>query len=271
MKKRLLVTDQKAFFDQNAAKLRPAYHDSKIIKEYINRQQIDGLTWLIGCKSILDYGSGTGETIGLLRSLFPKIQFDIHAVDISPRSLHLSKSLYPGISIETISDNKIRLAKKGTYDGAMMVHVLHHSKGHGEIFLEINRVLKKGGKFMINDLTSNNPFVGMLRSMYAFIPSTIKSHFKDDLAIDEGIPEKYKISVSETLNSLKSAGFEITEVGYGHLFFFLFCWLDRLVNLTRYSIVKNIYSKLISLEYRLIAKTGLSKYCEVIYIYAIKK
>jgi hypothetical protein len=69
---------------------------------------------------------------------------------------------------------------------------------------------------------------------------------------------------------LASVGFKNIEIGYGHLFFFIFEWIDKFIPFQKYQFVRRIYAELIDLEEYLLTKKFFKKYAEVFYIKGIK-
>ena len=70
----------------------------------------------------------------------------------------------------------------------------------------------------------------------------------------------------EILLKLRKVGFTIEEIGYGHLFLFLFGWLDRFILLSNFRITKVLYSALERFEQALLKYSFFQKYAEVFYI-----
>ena len=104
------------------------------------------------------------------------------------------------------------------------------------------------------------------RSIFLFLPSFIKRRFADDLVVNGGIPEKYKVNSDEVVSTLREVGFKVEEIGYGHLFLFLFAWVDRFIPLSNYKIFRVIYSYLGRFEQKLLKYSFFQKYAEVFYI-----
>jgi SAM-dependent methyltransferase len=108
-----------------------------------------------------------------------------------------------------------------------MVFVLHHAEQHERIFATIAHVLKPGGKFLLVDLTKTSPIIEGARGVFPYMPKRIKGMFPEDLVIDGTIPDKLNVDVEATLASLDKAGFDVQHVEYGHLYFFVFDWLEH--------------------------------------------
>jgi len=264
-KKSQVIKNQKEFFNENASYEKPIL-SSPFFFEYANKEQVDGFKWLGDAKSILDYGCGTGATIEAFSKVNSGGAYAFIGVDIAEMAIKKVKLNFPNDTFHLIDNNKIPLLPNESVDGAYLMHVLHHSYEHQEIFQEIYNKLKKDGKFLLNDLSSNNPFVKLSRSIFLFLPSFIKQRFSDDLVVEGGIPDKYKVNPEDVVSSLREVGFTIQQIGYGHLFPFLFAWLDRLVPLSNYRVIRVIYSALGHLEQTLLKYGFFKRFAEVFYI-----
>ncbi len=270
MKNKGIIKDQEYFFNVNADKDHKPVLDA-FVHNYVNKEQELCFKWIENEQNILDYGCGTGLSIDIfLKNRSPK-NYNIYGVDIAAKAIEKAKRDYPQYHFYKINDNKVPQIKDGSMDAAYMIHVLHHAIGHQEIFNTISSKLKKGGKFFLNDLTSDNPFIRMGRKLFLFVPPSIQEQFSDDLVVDGNIPDKYKIDVPVVVEQLEKAGFKIEEVGRGHLFFFLVLWVDKLVPLSKVPPVRFCYSQLIKLEQYLMKYTFFKKRAEVVYIRCIKK
>ena len=260
-----IIRNQKEFFNENATHEKPILSSSFFL-EYVNKEQVDGFRWLGDSKSILDYGCGTGTTIEAFSKVNTVDTYTFTGVDIAEMAIKKVKLNFPNDIFFHIKNNKIPLLSDDSVDGAYLLHVLHHSYEHQEIFQVIHEKLKKGGKFLLNDLSSNNPFVKLSRSIFLFLPSFIKQRFADDLVVDGSIPDKYKVNSDEVVSTLREVGFTVEEIGYGHLFLFLFAWFDRFIPLSNYRVIRVLYSALWRFEQTLLKYSFFQKYAEVFYI-----
>jgi|WetSurMetagenome_2_1015567.scaffolds.fasta_scaffold09895_2 ubiquinone/menaquinone biosynthesis C-methylase UbiE len=268
-----IVKDQMRFFDMNAhrhAHIHSSIPEDSLFVKYANKEQFSSLNWLVNGKVILDYGCGTGETLErFLRGRDPK-RYKVYGVDIAEEAIHEIAKKYPAYDFFKIKNNLIPLIKDGTVDGAYMMHILHHAREHDEIFKTVYAKLKNGGKYVINDLSSNNPFLSFFRGLFTMSPNFVKKKFSDDLVVDGMIPEKYKVNIQAVVHGLKDAGFTIEKIGYGHLFFFMFGWIDKFIPLSKAVPIKNIYKQLIRFERWLLSFNFFQNRAEVFYIKAIK-
>ena len=260
-----IIKNQKEFFNENAAYKKPILSSSFFL-DYANKEREEGFRWLGDSKIILDYGCGTGTTIEAFSKVNAVEPYTFVGVDIAEMAIKKVKLNFPDDTFFHIKDNQIPLLSNDSVDGAYLLHVLHHSNEHQELLEVIHEKLKKGGKFLINDLTSNSPFVKLSRSIFLFLPSFVKHKFADDLVVDGSIPDKYKVNPDDVLLKLRRVGFTIEQIGYGHLFLFLFAWFDRFIPLSNFRVIRVLYSALGRFEQALLKYSFFQKYAEVFYI-----
>jgi len=264
-----IETDQQRFFNNNAGLNKPNLVN-KFFLDYANKEQRDGFRWLRDKEVILDYGCGTGTSIDEFFRVNGDVNTFFFGVDIADQAIQSIKTSYPNFSFFTIKDNLIPQIQNKVVNGCYLLHVLHHSHDHEAIFQEVFSALSPNGKFFISDLSSNNPFIKVFRSLYIKCPMYIKNKFSEDLVVDGAIPEKYKVDPAQVIKQLKSVGFTIESVTYGHLFFFLFSWIDRFIPLSRYKIIRFFYAKLWYLETWFEKFNFCRKWSEVFSIKCIK-
>ncbi|OGH24783.1 MAG: hypothetical protein A3B47_00310 [Candidatus Levybacteria bacterium RIFCSPLOWO2_01_FULL_39_24] len=265
-----IIANQEEFFNQNAQSQKIPTRES-LFTTYANKEQINGFLWIENQRKILEYGCGTGTSLDIFFKNRQRNKYKICGVDIAQLAIDKAKENYPQFNFYKISNNKIPQIKNDSLDAVFMFHVLHHADKYQEIFREIHKKTKKGGRFLINDLTSNNPFNKLARLIFIFMPNFVKRKFGDDLVVGESIPKKNKVSPEKIRVQLEEVRFEIQEMGYGHLFFFVFGWLDRFIPFSKVTFVRFFYKKLISLEKALLRYTFFQNGAEVFYIKCIKK
>lgn len=264
-----IIEDQLKFFNENAVLEKPELTEPFFL-EYANKEQAAGFAWLGDKQHILDYGCGTGTSIEAFVKINPGGNRSFVGVDISDAAIQRVKEDYPDFIFYTIENNKIPLLQDDSMDGAYLLHVLHHSHEHNEIFREIYAKLGKGGKFFLSDLSSNNPIIKLFRNVFMLSPGFVKRRFSDDLVVDGDIPEKYKVDPDSVAAELKKVGFVIQEIGYGHLGLFFFVWLDRFLPLSRVRLFRTFYSALWRVEQSLLKYNYFKNKAEVFYIKCIK-
>lgn len=267
--------DQKKFFDLHAAsRQKKGLLSSLLITSFFYRLAVveirEGFRWLSDRSSILDYGCGTGETIDLFLTITNSQPERIVGIDLSDACIEIAKSLYP-YEFYVVPDNSLSFLSPASLSGAFMVGILHHTESHQKILDEIYRVLEPGGKFLIVDMTKNNPLIEFARAFFPYAPKRIQQMFPDDLVIDRTIPEKLRVDVDETIAALKKAGFTVELVTYGHLFFFIFDWFERMTHLniskTKFNV---IYSWIHRFEKRLLTMRFFKNRAHLFAIQAVK-
>jgi len=265
-----IIKNQEEFFNRESHTVKAVLLDD-LFYNYVNKEQFAGLDWISDRKVILDYGCGTGHTMDIFFSKRSAKNYKMYGVDIAGETIKVISKNYPKFNFYQIKHNKVPQIKDNSIEGVYMMHVLHHAKNHEEIFKEIHKKLKKGGKFLVNDLCSNNPINFAARSLFTAMPESIKNKFGDDLMVDGCIPEKYKVVVPEVVKALENTGFKVTKVSYGHLFFFVFGWIDRFIPFSKVGIIRSFYKKMINWENVLLKKSLYQGKAELFCIQAIKK
>lgn len=263
--------NQERFFDQYAT----AHGKKKAVFSFFGQladeEIYKGLKWLSDCKNILDYGCGVGEGIALYRHTTNDLTTRIVGIDLSKVSIDIAKKSHPIDEFHVVKNNDLSFCQDNALGGAYMIGVLHHSEHHQKIFDEVGRVLEPGGKFFIFDLTKNNPFIEISRALFPHMPKRIKRMFPDDLVTNDTIPEKLTVEVDATISALIKAGFVIESIEYGHLFFFLFDWFERMTGLqistTKF---KAVYLWFYKLEKKMLQLRIFRKRAHIFAIHAMK-
>jgi ubiquinone/menaquinone biosynthesis C-methylase UbiE len=267
-----IIKDQEYFFNQNSTLERKS-NISDFFYFYVNKEQIEGFKWLETAKRIMEYGCGTGNSLDRFFEDSHRIcsSYDIVGVDIAGAALEKARQNYPEFKFYKISENKIPQVQDNSLDAVFMFHVLHHSTDHAGIYKEVFLKLKKHGRFLINDLTSDNLFINTGRFLFTLIAPLVKNKFSDDLVVDGKIPEKYRINITDELLALREAGFEIEKVGYGHLFFFVFGWIERYVPFSKFAPIKGFYNMLINFETFLLKYRFFQNNAGLFYVKCVKE
>jgi len=260
-----IIDNQELFFDMHAEFAQWHQRDD-IFYIYANQLAINGFTWIEQGKNILDYGCGEGNTLEVFLLNRNRKEYNFYGVDMSANAIKAISAKYPEYKFYKIVNNKIPQIPDSFLDAACLNYVLHHSDEHEAIIREIYSKLAPSGKFLIIDLTSNNPFLRLGLFLFRFMPMFLKNKFSDDLIIDGKLPEKFKVDKETILKLLNKNGFSIVEIDYGHLFFILFCWLERFIPLSRFNFVLNVYKKLIKFEQYLLRFKFFQKRAELFYI-----
>jgi SAM-dependent methyltransferase len=106
---------------------------------------------------ILDFGSGTGNSLPFFRQHLP--QATLTGADVSQRSLDLAESRFPGTArLLRIDDDHIP-GEDGSFDAAFSACVFHHipHEQHVAWLRELRRVVRPGGLLAIFEHNPLNP------------------------------------------------------------------------------------------------------------------
>ncbi len=103
---------------------------------------------------VLDVGIGTGNTS---LGIFAKTPCKITGVDVSEKMMRIAKEKAKeiGAEIETIVSSADKMVLDTDFDLAVAAFSIHHleQKGKLEAFKRIHNSLKKGGRFILVDIT----------------------------------------------------------------------------------------------------------------------
>lgn len=271
MSKVQIIKDQEYFFNIDAEvqkEIKPGF-----FYDYAVKEAMAGFRWMNDKKPLLDYGCGVGLTLELYLNATGNYDNKVYGIDISEGAIKRIKEKFPGNNYEffKIQNNKIPQVKNESIGSCYLIHILHHSKEHEMIFREVYEKLSKGGKFFICDMSSNNPLLRLGRKVFVKMPNFIKNRFTDDLVVEGAIPDKYPVNIRKVCEQLQQIGFKIEGIGYGHLFFFIFVWLDKFTHLYRFKFAQKIINMFSHLEDFLLKFKFFRRRAEVFYIKCVKQ
>lgn len=106
---------------------------------------------------IIDFGSGVGNSVPHFAKYFKNAE--LYCVDVSERSLEISKARFPGLAKYRGFDGITLPFDSGTIDMVFTACVFHHipESQHERLFKEIHRVLSKNGLFIVFEHNPRNP------------------------------------------------------------------------------------------------------------------
>jgi SAM-dependent methyltransferase len=129
--------------------------------EYFSEYKIADLAaWCTGMDisvaSILDFGSGIGNSLPYFRTYFPGSK--INCADVSSRSIEIAQTRFPGDENYLLIDRDIPLPT-GSQDVVFSACVFHHISHdeHAHWLTELRRVTKPGGVLAIYEHNPLNP------------------------------------------------------------------------------------------------------------------
>lgn len=124
---------------------------------WVNRNEtLDSMIMFAGDvneKKLLDLGTGTGKVLKSFKEIYPKANY--YGLDRSLGMMSKIDSAYNFNLVEGKIENLSNF-KDETFDVITARMVMHHSEDLNKAFKEVNRVLKKGGKFIICEGTPPN-------------------------------------------------------------------------------------------------------------------
>ena len=129
---------------------------------------------------ILDIGCGLGEA----SVFFANLGADVTAVDISPAAIAKTKELaqYHNVKITAIVSSGERLPFDGnSFDIVYAGSMLHHLADINSFCIEVNRILRHGGRFCCFEPLKYNPII----NIYRRIATEVRSKDENPLGVFE--------------------------------------------------------------------------------------
>ena len=107
-------------------------------------------------RDILDFGSGIGNSIPAFRSCFP--QSRLSCADVSPRSIEIARSRFPGPEQHVLVKRRVPLASC-SQDIVFSACVFHHipHEEHLRWLVELRRLVRPGGLLVVYEHNPHNP------------------------------------------------------------------------------------------------------------------
>jgi SAM-dependent methyltransferase len=152
-------------------------------------------------RAILDFGSGVGASLPHLARAFPTAA--LTAIDVSERSLEISKARYPELGRRVLYSGAGELPlEAGGFDLIFTACVFHHidAEQHVELFTQLRKRLRPGGVFVVWE---HNPVNPVTRYIVATCP------FDENAVLIPGPVLKSR---------LRAAGFPKVDVRYTGFF-----------------------------------------------------
>jgi ubiquinone/menaquinone biosynthesis C-methylase UbiE len=151
--------------------------------------------------SILEVGCGTGR----LTVPVAKKCGHVTAIDFSQRMIEVAKRKSSDLSNIEFRRVDIRRGlpfENGRFDKVLAALVINHVDNIEKFFMEVYRVLRKGGSFVFDDIVPDSEFFEVR------YPGTL------DKAFEKGASVFATHSLQDCVNSLHRAGFEIDTVKF---------------------------------------------------------
>jgi ubiquinone/menaquinone biosynthesis C-methylase UbiE len=108
-------------------------------------------------KSLLDFGSGIGNSLPFLRKYFPEAR--LAGADVSERSLEVAEGRFPGMATGLRIEGERIPAEDGSFDVGFSACVFHHiaHEEHVKWLRELRRVTRAGGMLAVFEHNPLNP------------------------------------------------------------------------------------------------------------------
>lgn len=115
---------------------------------------------------VLDVGTGRGEFINLLKGNL-KDYTKIVGIDMNDIALEKAKETFKDENIEFVKMDAENLKfEDNTFDIVCISNSIHHLPNTQKVFMEMRRVLKPGGYFVIQEMFSDNQNETQLTHVY---------------------------------------------------------------------------------------------------------
>jgi SAM-dependent methyltransferase len=110
-----------------------------------------------GANRIIDFGAGTGNSVGFFRKYYPDAA--LTCADVSERSLEIARQRFPARMQALLLDGPTIDAPDASFDVAFSACVFHHipHEEHGHWLEELRRVVRPGGMVAIFEHNPLNP------------------------------------------------------------------------------------------------------------------
>jgi len=140
----------------------------------LNRFVASSLEGLPAGSRILD--AGCGLSIWVTPSL--RQRFSMIGVDVQPDSIKACKALYPGCDYRLTDLYNLEFPDS-EFDAVVMREVIEHFKTPERAVTEVQRVLKKGGLYVLTTPNYSNPLLHLVEQTFNRFFSSMKPYLED--------------------------------------------------------------------------------------------
>ena len=138
------------------------------------------IPWLKDESNILDVGCGTGKFTLKLQGI--NSNFKIHGVDLSETMIKKAKAKVPDGSIDfRLGDSENLPYESNTFDVITCSNSFHHYPNQRGALIEMQRVLKDGGKLMIIDGTRDTWWGNIIFAIVEFVERQVYHMYGNEL------------------------------------------------------------------------------------------
>ncbi len=111
-------------------------------------------------QELLDVGCGTGPMIELLVKEFPDRNYT--GIDLTPRMIEVAQEKKLAHTKFLVGDSENLPFAENTFDAVICTNSFHHYPNPQAFINGVARVLKKSGKLVLRDYTSNNFMIWLM-------------------------------------------------------------------------------------------------------------
>ena len=149
--------------------------------------------------SVLDVGTGTGDFITVLKEVFPEAK--VTGIDPDTGSLKEAAAKFPKVIFHEMSAEKMTFQDK-TFDLVSISMALHHLPDIQRALREMQRVVKKGGWIIVNELFSDN--LNPAQEVHKMF-----HHFRSKIDRLNGISHQESFKKEQIIEMVKSSGIKV--------------------------------------------------------------
>ncbi len=149
--------------------------------------------------NILDVGTGSGDFVAVLKNVFP--QSKIIGIDPDKDSLQEAAKSYPDVSFHEMTSENLEFADN-TFDLASISMALHHLPDVQASLKEMQRVVKKGGFIIVNELFSDN--LNQAQEVHKML-----HHFRSQIDRLTGVSHNSTFERAQILEMIQKSGIKI--------------------------------------------------------------
>jgi len=215
-------------------------------------------------KAVLDVGCGAGQLMNQLLSLNSDIE--IVGIDISINQLlrvpmNVSQEKWERVNL-ILCDIKNLPFRKEVFDGATLIDVIHHLTNFEQL-VDLPRVVKPEGRFFVDELVINNPFIFFGRKLYGLVPSVVREKIPNIGPVNS-TPEILLFSSRRLSEIMEWLGFEIIEKKRRSLFLLVLAYFKLIPGFKKIFSSLTFLLAMAEVEQKIIRYTPLKFFCNEI-------
>lgn len=153
----------------------------------------------LSVNSALDVGTGSGDFVAVLKNVFAESK--ITGIDPDKESLQEAAKKYPDVSFHEMTSEKLEF-EDHSFDLASISMALHHLTDIQTSLKEMQRVVKKGGWIVVNELVSDN--LNQAQEVHKMF-----HHFRSQIDRLTGVNHNATFEKAQILEMIQKSGIEI--------------------------------------------------------------